>query len=277
MMTLGDLKTVVSDLTRHENLGDRVETWATLVWAEMATRLAGATGDVFAIDFVAGAWNATTQAANLTESDTWYGNFQLTGSLPTTATHTLSTIPLQAFPGNRLPRDLMQVVQIFHGSGVGSGWVLTNETSGALNQRYERMSPKDMAQIQEAATAKVTVASNEAASNIRYAHVGAAFSSGDASSFCQKLQIFPHPSADSYIVIEYCKAPTEFGDDSDSCGFLAKHPSVFVQGVMRYAWMYVGDVNNYILSLRDYTDGLRKVATTTRAYDRLAVLKGLNA
>jgi len=124
-------------------------------------------------------------------------------------------------------------------------------------------------------TNTLSVASNSSASSIYYAGVGAAFGSATATWYGPQWVVWPTPiGATCYALLEYAPAPTSFGslDTAKSNVWMSKYPDVFMAGVLRYAWLYLGQVENYLKSKKAWEDGLAKLAGVSRSFANQAIV-----
>lgn len=248
----------------HSGLDDRVVDWCNLVWAEIATTLAG-TG----VESVETSYNAPlTSAADITPllsagTDTFYGLFRLNstslGSTDENYAHT-------DFEGPTLPQDILQIHAIYHASTEGTGFAETMGEAPGYAQQYRRRTVQDLLYGRDLLDAASTMASGNISKDVGYGVAGMIFSTssiGGVDGYCMKIDVWPHPvGANSRLMLRYTQAPAKFATSelTMSCVYLAKYPDTFVNGVMSYVWLYLGDYSNYLKCYRTFVDGVAKIA-----------------
>jgi hypothetical protein len=249
-----------------------------MVSAEMAARLVGS--EVTGMT-VTGAQAWTQAVTGWTETDTtsfrpnWVGSFVQSQQVATSQ----EWISLVSNSNMKWPQDVLLVNRVFHASTSGDWLVNATGTKGIFQQQYVQVEPGDLARVLSGYSASLSVASNNTGSSVYYAAVGAIFASATSDSYGPQWQVWPHHqgAADScFALIEYAPAPTPVGaaDSSKSNVYMSKYPDVFMSGVLRYAWLYLGQVENYMRAKKEWEDGLAKIAGVSRSFAHQPVVGG---
>lgn len=275
MLTVSGLEDQIVNLTDHANLTtSRLRTWINMVSYEMAARLAGSDVTGMAVSPVA-VWTAAVSVT--TGVVAWAGAYVQTGTVGAAS----EWPAVAANTGMLFPQDALYVHQIFHGSTAGTSLMNATGVTGIFNQRYQRVEVGDLCRFVNGMPASSSISSGNVVDSIFYADVGAIFASDNASQYAPLFMVFPNPQAASngYALVEYVPAPTQFsnssGDDGKSNVYMSKYPDVFLNGVLRYAWLYLGRVEDYMRSKKAWEDGLTKLAAVSRSFAHMTRVGGV--
>jgi hypothetical protein len=285
MIRLSDVQNLVAEVTRHDNLGYRVIQWTNLVCAEIAARFVGTNHEQVGTLYLSMPWNATSLQMATAGQETWLGAYRFGQTQLGTTGGGVSTYTLTTSSAiSQLTQDMMVLNMIYHGYGstaTGTGFMVTNTgTVGRYRQKYTPRTPLDVANEQHEDACTRTVASNDSLNSILYACVGAVFSNGtnatEASSYCRKYDIFPHPGNQAGLLFQYQAPPEKFttADTAKTNVYLMKFPNLVINGVLRYAMLFLGSSEGYLAARRTYENELQRLALAFKPQVQLSWPRG---
>jgi hypothetical protein len=272
MLTLSDIQDKLVDLTDTTNLGaERTRSWVNMVSCEFAARMAGS--DLTGMAVVGTAvWTAAVSWTSSSASyPAWVGSWVQSGLLTASAEY----LTLTTNTGMVWPQDVLYLNRVFHAATSSTSLANASGTAGIYQQQYLRSEPGDLFRAAQGQVNTLSVASDSTASSIFYAGVGAAFISDTATWYGPQHVVWPNPQgATCFALLEYVPAPTSLSvtDTGKSNVWMSKYPEVFLAGVLRYAWLYLGNVENYLKAKKAWEDGLAKLAGVSRSFANQAVV-----
>ena len=283
MTTVNDVAVRVRHLTGNMNLGlDRIVSWLNMVVADVVTNIAG--NGTMGAEIASVEGFTTTPPYESSGTEGLYGRWALATTSLAAASEFYSITSNGAMSAsNPFPQDVILLRQIFHGSvsaGTADGLY---SAGGVARLRYMRETPEGLAKFVEGRLYDETVDRIATEADIRYAVAGGIFGNTSGATYTNsygvRLGVFPHPgyqTSRSWMIVDYVKAPAKFtsGAPTQSDVFLTKHPDVVLNGVLRYAFLYLGDIENYLLARKAFEDGLSGVVGAGRVQMHVPVMRG---